>query len=127
MKATKCTKEHLEMALAAINKKYAGNIKFNSNSDLPKRFTLRVKGAGLGSAYSPAYVRGSSWAKKRRTGSACWHAHGDFFDALFAISPDAIVYSLGNKITKDGGNWQDFNCGSIMNPAYASECCECYR
>lgn len=125
MRATKCTKDDLQKALDIINQKYDDNIKFNPDSDLPKRFTLRVHGKGPGSAYSPSYVQGFNWAKKRRTGSVCWHAHGDFFDALFSINPVAVVYSRGDKITIKEGNWLDFNCGSEYKPAFASDCCEC--
>ena len=63
----------------------------------------------------------------RRIAAACWHVHGDFFDALFAICPDAVVMSMGKVITKDGGNWQDWNKGSMMYPKLASACCECHR
>lgn len=125
MKATFCTSNDLQSALVKVNQKYDGNIKFNPDSDLPKRFTLRVNGKGKGDAYSGSYLMGMDWTKKRRTGSACWHVHGDFFDALFNINSDAKVYAQSNTITKDHGNWQDFNVGSDYYPAYASKCCEC--
>jgi hypothetical protein len=126
MKATKCKAKDLRAALEIINKRYDNNIKFNPNSDLPKRFTLRVKGPGKGSGYARSYVMGLDWGKKRRTGSACWHVHGHFFEALFSIVPNAVIYSRGGKITSDAGNWEDYSVGTDYHPAYASDCCECF-
>lgn len=126
MRTTHCTQQDLQKALDIINKKYQDNIKFNPDSNGPTRFTLRVNGKGPGAGYGTGYFMGLDWAKKRRTGGACWHVHGDFFDALFTVAPDAIVYSRGNRITKDQGNWEDYNVGSMLYPAYASQCCECF-
>lgn len=57
----------------------------------------------------------------RHTRSACWHAHEAFFDALPA---DAVIKAM-NLTIKPGGEWRDYNVGSIMFPVYASESCEC--
>lgn len=62
--------------------------------------------------------------------SGCWHAHGDFFDAVFEVAPDAMILSAGGgdgliKITKDEGNWQDRNIGSKIYPFMFSESCFC--
>ena len=52
--------------------------------------------------------------------------HGNFFEKLFEISPEAIIYSSwAGKITNHSGNWQDKNIGGIMNPMYYSDACEC--
>jgi hypothetical protein len=63
--------------------------------------------------------------------SACWHVHGDFFDALFKIQPNAVVQvSAGGEtrnITIDGGNWQDMNIGSEVYPLMMSTLCGCYN
>lgn len=118
---TTSTVTDLQAALAAIQEKYNNNIGFAvlENQGRQTRFRLRVldsKGHGAAKAESG-----------RRTGSACWHVHGDFFDALFSIDSGAVVFSRGGKITSKFGNWADFNVGSQMHPKMASECCECSR
>jgi len=126
MIARKCTRSDLVQALESINKKYKGNICFNRD-DFPN-FTLKVK-----DSHGPGHRRGFAFPpsrpKGRRMVSACWHVHGDFFDALFEVNPNAYVlsnWSAGKiKITKDSGNWQDANIGSQMYPLYFSEACDC--
>jgi len=139
MKATHCTTTDLQAALNIVNKKYEGNIRFNPNSNLPKRFTLRVNNSkGLGAALSMGYLMKYYYAEtsefarsafgkvnKRHTGSACWHVHGDFFEALFVINPAAVITARGNRIDMRGGNWIDYNVGSQVFPVYAANCCDC--
>lgn len=112
--------QELEMALMAINRLYDGNVKFKRGPE-PKGkrllFTLTVHDShGKGGRLSHT---------RRRICAACWHVHGDFFDALFAINPDAEVTAIGRKITAEDGNWQDQNIGSQFQPMYHSEACEC--
>lgn len=119
---TTASVETLEKALAKINRKYAGNISFAHILPVGKRvdFTLTVK-----SSKAPGSRRGFSG---KRVAAACWHAHGDLFDAIFAIDPTAKVISRGGPgavITKDGGNWQDCNIGSQMQPLMYSQACDC--
>ena len=133
MIAKNVTVKDLKAALVAVNKKYKGNVTFNrfpEKSGRGFRFTLRVKdskkpGHRLG---FPSYKT----EKQRRMTSACWHVHGDFFDALLDINPEAIIKTgLGNKnqIYSTGGevsgNWEDYNIGSQYKPLFASEACEC--
>lgn len=138
MKAKHCTQNDLDLALEAVNNKYDGNIRFNPNSDGPTRFTLRAKlkadretnkGCSLSVYYLmsqyPNAIMGTQ--TKRHTGAACWHVHGDFFDALLKINPEAVIYSRGNRIDRYGGNWEDFQCGSQMYSVYASDRCDCYK
>jgi len=117
MKFSKCTVGELEAALKIVNKEYAGNLRLEV--DIHRRlFSLRVKELdkpGMSVSYSG-----------RRSRSACWHAHGHFFDALFLhINPGAVIYSRGNKITKNTGNWEHYNVGSSVSPVDASEQCYC--
>ncbi len=115
MKVRKATEEDLRKALELTNKEFDGNVIFN-RLDFPT-FTLKVKDSkGKGAR------RGDSG---RRLINACWHVHGTFFDKLFEVNPDAYVISQGNKITASEGNWVDRNIGSMMNPLYYSEACEC--
>ncbi len=128
-----CTVADLRVALAEVNKKYEGNVTFNQHP-VPNgrgfRFTLRVEDSqkpGHRLTPSPNYRTG----KHHRMVSACWHVHGDFFDALLEIAPEAEIRvgSKGEKIFKVGdrviGNWEDRNIGSMMHPFYYSEACEC--
>lgn len=61
----------------------------------------------------------------RHTVNACWHVHGDFFDALLDLNPEIVIKTLNRTIDKKGGNWHDWNIGSIMYPRFYSEACEC--
>jgi len=130
MKAKNVTVYEMEKALEAINRLYFdNNVTFN-RFDVNRNginFTLKVKdskkpGHRLG---YPDYETG----KQRRLASACWHVHGQFFDALIAVNPKAEIISTlrGQKvvINSEGGNWQDSNIGSIVRPMYYSEACDC--
>ena len=122
--------ENFHAALAVVNARYDGNIKFKTLESKGKRisFTLTVLSTTIGKGKAKVTVPGVSIGPNgRRIAAACYHVHGDFFDALFRVCPDAVVMSLGKVITKDGGNWQDWNTGSLMNPVPASACCECHR
>lgn len=70
-----------------------------------------------------------SWSG-RRTVSACWHAHRDVFRAVFAQFPDTVIITSMARYTAD--NFEDVypktgnqNIGSMMQPAYMPELCEC--
>ena len=128
MKARHVTREKMEEALKKVNERYDGNVIWNRFDQKASGFdfTLRVKsskeaGHGLG-PYRP-WVKGRS---QRRTVSACWHVHGFFFEELLKINPDATIRAAGRKIDRSGGNWQDWDAGSIMYPQLASEKCECF-
>ena len=115
MIARKCTESELRAALDVVNLQYAGNVEFKK-MNFP-RFTLTVEDSGK--------KGGRIGFTGRKVKAACWHIHGHFFDALFKINPAAYVWSQGGKITKDAGNWQDRNIGSIMNPLMYSDACNC--
>jgi hypothetical protein len=98
---TTATIAELNEALAIINKKYEGNISFREITTKNSRrvqFTLRAVSGKKGARISYS---------GRNLPCASWHAHGDFFDALFSINPKAVVNSAGKKITINDGNWQD--------------------
>jgi hypothetical protein len=112
--------DQLNEALSVINKKYKDNIIFNRLEQMSSNrvcFTLKVKDSN-----EPGARRGTTG---RRLINACWHVHGDFFDALFDIDDSNTIVSMGKFINVDGGNWEDKNIGSGMNPMYYSEACEC--
>lgn len=125
MKAKNCTTEDLRNALDKNNAKYGNNIKFKRLDITGKQvtFTLTVvssKGPG---------ARHSTWKNAKgnytRIAAACWHVHGDFFDALFKIAPDAEIKTGNKSITRHCGNWEDWNIGSAYQPMYYSEACFC--
>ena len=116
------TEEDLKLALDETNTQYDDNLKFvRIDSAGKNRFRVRLgvknskeKGARI------SYMG-------RMIPSACWHAHGDFFDNLLDISPDTVIIAGPDKITKDSGNWVDRNIGSMLSPLYHSEACSCHQ
>lgn len=112
---TTATFAELDQALAIINKKYTGNISLYEVAQVSRnRAKFRLK--------SISRLNGSCISHSgKNTNSASWHVHGDFFEALFSIREDIVVFSLGKKITKDNGNWEDRNVGRNFSPLYASE------
>ena len=114
------TQKELQTALDKANESFDGNLQFNNFqrlSDTRYRVTLRVKdshgkGARLGFPH---------FGKQRHLISACWHAHGTFFDAL----PEGTKIMTRGNTTYAGDPWQDFDIGSMIHPYYMSEACEC--
>lgn len=107
--------------LALVNQRYENNITWNRSPE-PKgrryRFTLRCK-----SSYKPGHRR---TFQGHHHFAACWHVHGDFFDALFTVAPNAVIrIGTGHKITKHSGNWEDRSVGSFDVPRMYSEMCDC--
>lgn len=126
MIAKNTTIQDLYKTLENVNKKYDGNVIFNREPEpygRQIRFTLRVK-----NSREPGHRIGfclTSLGNHRRLVSACWHVHGNFFEELFEICPEAIIKTNGKDISIYGGNWEDRNIGSMMEPMYFSEACEC--
>jgi hypothetical protein len=124
---TNFTWEQLEAALAVVNGRYLGNVKLIKGTERPawRRFTLRVhssKGPG-------AKLSISAW-KTRRSVAACWHVHGDFFDALWHLEGGLVgaYYIEAGRVGRMRGpadNWQDINIGCPARPVKYSESCEC--
>ena len=132
MKAKFCTTDDLYKALEIVNQKYEGNITFNRSPEPRGKhliFTLRVK-----DSKQVGHGRGFSFGDRpaKRLTSACWHVHGDFFDALIKeVNQDAVIVIGDKQIYKQSyntfvtGNWEDYQRGSNWNPVYASELCDC--
>ena len=115
----KSSYDNITKALAITSKKYNNNLIFNRLEAKGKNFivTLKVRNSKKEGARR-------SWSGRRLI-SACWHAHGDFIDNLIKLSPEVHIVSLGKHINIDGGNWIDWNAGSMMNPVEMSELCDC--
>ena len=120
MLAKNVTSTELYQAVRKINEKYYGNVIFNREPELigkRLRFTLKIKNSrNVGARVSQ---------QGRRMASACWHVHGDLFEALFTIQPEAVITAGGKTIDKNGGNWEDQNIGSQMYPLMHSDACKC--
>lgn len=116
---TNASERDMAVALEEVNKKYDGNIMFKRYDVKGKRisFTLRVKKARM--------AGGRIGFTGRRFPAACWHVHGDFFDALIKSNPTAWIRAHTSVINIDGGNWKDRNIGSVMTPLMYSDACEC--
>ncbi len=81
------------------------------------RFTLKVRD----SRAEYASVTG------RHIPSACWHAHGHYFDYIFAALPDATIRASdpATPTLTVTDHWRDYRRGSMMYPYMASESCDC--
>jgi hypothetical protein len=123
-----CTKNDLYKALQAVNMSFAHNVEFNKIIALNMKgtrwqVTLRVKdshkkGARLG------FMRNND-GNRRHLINACWHVHGYYFEEVLAIAPETVIHAGALKIDKNGGNWQDRNIGSYVDPLQFSRACEC--
>jgi hypothetical protein len=113
-------------ALAKVNERYAGNIKF-------KRFdTLGAMKNGLGRfrvtlTVVDSHGPGASYDqyKGRHISAACWHVHGYFMNAL--PQGTVIITTAGREksVKHPGDTWQDWQAGSMMYPIMMSERCRC--
>ena len=112
---TNASLKEVKAAIKAVNDKYGYKIIFNRCETIGKylHFTIKSEKSGIPGSRT-------SWSGRKLI-SASWHAHGYLFDELFALNPDAVVYSNGRKITEDEGNWQDANIGNYYNPVMFSE------
>lgn len=129
------TREQMQQALEAINAdRFAGNIGWRRAPEAIGRrfrFTLRAidsagKGGRLGAPHASWTTRTGKAYKQRRIGqAACWHVHGYYFEALLKLAPEAEISAGLLKINAQGGNWKDRNIGSMVEPFYYSEACEC--
>ena len=127
MLAKNCTMGEVEDALMLINRKYDGNVRFKAIGMKGRQvqFTLTViDSKGKGSRHS---TFPNSKGNYNRIAAACWHVHGDFFDALLKINGDAEIKTVVGVINKQGGNWQDKNIGSQVHPMRYSDACDCYE
>lgn len=116
------THEDIQKALDTANKEFDNNLEFNNFqrlSDMRHRVTLRVK-SSKGKGARLGFSR-TNKGNRRHLINACWHAHGTFFDSL---PTDTRIQTAG-VVTYPGESWQDRNIGSIIEPLYFSEACDC--
>ncbi len=143
MKFIGVTREQLEAAMAKVNEKYNGNIIFDNiefdhlrrDGREEWRVTLRTRDSkAYGSARSVRLE--SPWGSGggRRIPKACWHAHGDFFDALGRLCPEAEMIGRPGHSSAPEPNrrcrvadhgWVDPYVHNEFDGQYASEMCDC--
>jgi hypothetical protein len=71
---------------------------------------------------SPSKIPGAKLSHSgRNIAAASWHAHGYLFDEILCIDPGAVIQTFNGAIDSEGGNWIDFNVGSLYAPMMASE------
>lgn len=140
MRLMKVNEEILNQALDMINEKYDNNIEFKRKERISNS---RGNGETWAVTLKPINSRGPGgrisatsliWdGRVRYVCAACWHAHGDFFDAILYLKPDAVIVATGNtRVFKDQdglthGNWKDKNIGSYISPLNHSQACLCGR
>ena len=124
MIAAHVTKDDLERTLSKVNRNFKKNIVWKRPPEKVGnrlRFTLTVIDSSKGGARRSAHNR-------RKVHAACWHVHGQFFYYLYQEAPTAIIKARDLTITGPttaGGNWKDYNIGSMINPFMYSQACEC--
>lgn len=101
-------------AIAIVNEREGYQIYLNRDEIKGKSYFFTLK--------SDSGIPGSRIScNGKKLAYASWHAHGYIFDEIFKIEPNSVIYSNGEKITSQCGNWQDRNIGSMMQPCYFSE------
>lgn len=126
MIAKNTTATELRAAMESVNADYGHNLRFKRGPEVYGRgfrFTLTVVNSAKGGA------RRSH--QGRRIAAACWHAHRDYFRALYKLSPAALIKSA--VATYDGA--EDFertfpgtgyrNIGSRAEPLSFHDACDC--
>ena len=118
----------MEYAQKVLDKKFQGNITIKAEPEKVQRDGRPVVHVRLGvkSSNGPG---GRRSREGRKIAAACWHAYGEFFDALAAADPECEIQVAGLNdrkwlLAEDHG-WQDSNIGSMYYPLYHSEACEC--
>jgi hypothetical protein len=110
---------------AEVGRVYSGN-RFAARI-VPKDSGARMFGQKIKTS-APGARR--SWSG-RRINAACWHAYRDAIIAVFDINPDARVYTaMAKYVGRDGfmaeyPRTADKNIGSMVQPAYMPELCDC--
>jgi hypothetical protein len=111
---TNVSKETVLQAIENVNKEKGYSIRLNRADYKGKWFNFTID--------SPSKIPGARISTMgRNLAKASYHAHGYLFDKIFKLDPNAVIYSLGKKITIENGNWEDTQIGNIYNPMYFSE------
>lgn len=127
----------VEMIVRAVSEtKYRNNVGVRDSKQLSRnrcQFTMRVVDAVGAGARGASMSSGTGPRGKRRNPlSACWHVHYDVLETLFRHFPQAKVQSGWLRVAYTADNFHreaigtaGRNVGSMMQPAYMTELCEC--
>ncbi len=116
MKVSNITPAQLDAILCFTNVKHDYRLEFNRSPEYIGKwvhFTIKSKVSKIRGART-------SWTG-RNTPSASWHAHGHLFEEILAFEATAVIKTAAATIDINGGNWQDYQIGSMMCPVMASE------
>jgi hypothetical protein len=110
---TTATQQTVETAIERVNLEHGYKIELNRADQKGKHFHFTIK--------SKSGIPGARLsATGRNLAAASWHAHGYVMEEIFKIEPEAVIYSMGNRI-EPGFSWEDRNIGSILNPVNYSQ------
>ncbi|HEX2616631.1 MAG TPA: hypothetical protein VHL57_03760 [Flavobacteriales bacterium] len=137
MQITGITPSDFQLAVHKANIAYGGNLTAEITSvQSPTRFRARVvpvqSGAQTEAVGISAPGARKSWSG-RRIKAACWHAYRDVMIEVFNINPDARIYTGMAKYKGREGfeanypRTADQNIGSMVQPAYMPDLCECEK
>ena len=115
------TRKEIDNALLKANTQFDNNLKFKNidfvgytrEKNEKYRVTLSVH-----NSKNPGSRIGHSG---KRVAAACWHAYGTFIDAL----PKVAEVEANGRIISPGDMWYDWNIGSMYQPLFYSEACDC--
>ncbi len=115
-------------AMERVNAVYDNKIEYLYIEPEGTGFAFRIRATnkrGPGSKFSASSFTLKDGSRRRVMG-ACWHVHGLLFDTIIELSPGSwITTGAAGRIDVNGGNWHDYNIGSMMYPMDASQQCEC--
>ncbi len=130
MEIRNVTESQLEAALYKINSDtYEGKIKFTEGVRVIHQRKNGNQNVRVALRCTESKIPGSRDSWSGRSGPwACWHTFRDFYRALFAVAPDAVVVSSFAKFTADNfeGSYRETyykNAGSMMQPVAFGELC----
>lgn len=124
MKVYGIEREQLLKALGEVSLRYDGNVIFDKYPEMfnkkPNNFTFTIRTKN-------SYEKGArrSWTG-RRMPKACWYVHGELFDLLFTMGATKITTGFAKPMLSKSDNWQDYQIGSVMQPALMSGACDCH-
>ena len=129
MKVKNATISTMHDALKLVNKQYDNNIIFKRIEPTGRQITFTLTVISSSKSGHRLGLQTNKDGTRRKLSAACWHVHGDFFEALLKLNSNAVIRSSGPDgpivIDINGGNWVDRNIGSQMEPMYYSEACDC--
>lgn len=111
---TTASESTVRKALENVNKAQGYRLEMNRSDQSGKWYNFTIK--------SRSGIPGARTSHSgRNLAAASWHAHGYLFDEILKLDPEAVIKTAGRTVSAEGGNWEDWNCGSHYRPVYMSE------